>query len=242
MQSLESRSIPEPLKTFDIETLPDSLQERLKKTDPKYFKMSENELRDELAAHQADNLFRYEAFSRCCVQIRISFWDEYELAAQEGRKMSIRNIYSNLDFLYERFDKHPAFLPWIVTPLAGYLLERKEIEYMSHERLFEILSKSAVDKVTGKVDSRHAANIIRIYELIQNRIYGAPTQRINSEQRNVNVNLSGKVSDTVITDTAELDKRIREIQAKREALQNPSRTIQIDQEKLISGRSTQDKE
>lgn len=105
--------------------------------------------------------------------------------------------------------------------------------------MVEVLSVSPV-RDDGKVDSRLAKVQVEMYQILQDRIYGSVTQKISSEQKNLNVNVNSNQSSedsartiALITNVEELDRRIKLIQEKRRALQTIAQPIEVNQQKLM---------
>lgn len=176
------------------------------------------------------------------VRVRLAFWEEYERAARAHEKMEQQRMYMGVcrnDLYFKLYDKYPALLAWVICPLAGYLLQRKELEFMAQERMIEILAVSAV-RDDGRLDSRWGKMQVEIYGLLQDRIYGGVTQKIQSEQKSVNVNVNSNQTQEeaaktigLLTDTEEIDRRIAAVKAKRLAMQTIAQPIEIDQQKLM---------
>jgi hypothetical protein len=176
------------------------------------------------------------------VRLRLSFWEEYERAAREMVPMQLTNLYRGVcrnDVYWKLFEKYPALLPWVVCPLAGFLLQRKELEFLAEERMVEVLSVSPV-KDDGKVDSRLAKVQLELYQTLQDRIYGSAIQKMESQQKNVNVNVNSnqtheeaKATISLITNMDELDRRIKAIQEKRLALQTIAQPLEVNTQKLM---------
>jgi hypothetical protein len=233
-------SLVEPadaLAEFKIELAPPLFKEIYDGINPKYKEWNEYELRKEVRIQCNDDM---EIF-RIVTRIRLAFWKEYERAARAGVGMSdgvmIRTVCKK-ETLYNLLQSMQALSAWIVCPIIGFLLARKELEMFAQERMLEILSVSAV-RADGKVDSRLAQVQANAYENLQNRIYGAVTQKIQSEQKSVNVNLSGHSQGAQkaigeITDIAEIERRIQTIQEKRKLLQTVPQPIEVDTARLIN--------
>lgn len=172
------------------------------------------------------------------VRARIAFWEEYERAAKAHEKMELRHLYTGVcraQVWWQLFQLYPAFPAWIVTPLAGYLLTRKELEYLGEERMLEIMSAPSTGP-DGRVDARLAKVQFEIYQDLQDRIHGPVIQKVQSEQKNLNVNVNTEGSPEqvqLITNPDELARRLEEVRKKREALSAIHTPVQIDQQRLV---------
>lgn len=203
-----------------------------------YWDLTEFQLRTEVRRECGPMQKDFSLLTR----IRINFWNEYERAARVPEVMNHFHLWHGVcraDIYYNLFKKYPALYAWMVCPLAGYLLQRKELEFLAEERMVEVLSVSPV-RDDGKVDSRLAKVQVEMYQILQDRIYGSVTQKISSEQKNLNVNVNSNQSSedsartiALITNVEELDRRIKLIQEKRRALQTIAQPIEVNQQKLM---------
>jgi hypothetical protein len=233
----------ESLAELRFELMPKVLVDSLKRIEQTpqsvYLEMTEAELRKEVRRQTVDD-------GKCgmsmCVRARIVFWEEYERAARAQETMNSRILHRGIarpHVYWGLFERFPALLPWIICPITGYLLQRKELEFLAEERMIEIMSVSAV-KEDGKVDSRLAKVQLEMYQMIQDRNHGPVVQKVQSEQKNLNVNVNtdqtaDQVSETInmITDVEQLRLRIEEVKKKREALSVFASPITINQQKLM---------
>lgn len=207
-----------------------------------YWDKSEYELRTEVRKQCGPMQKDFSLLTR----IRIAFWEEYERAARSQEMVISTNLFKGVcrnDVYFNLFGKYPALFAWMVSPLAGYLLQRKELEFLAEERMIDVLSVSPVkvlDDGSFRCDSRWAKIQVEMYQILQDRIYGSVTQKISSEQKSVNVNVnSNQNADestrtiALITNVEELDRRIKAIQDKRTALQTIAQPIEVNTQKLI---------
>jgi hypothetical protein len=220
--------------------MPDQLIEFWnEKVDPIYVIQNEYQLRRAVRTYTGDAQIHVGML----VRARIAFWDEYERAARAGERMQPVELYRGVcraQQYYQLLESIPPLLPWIICPLASYLYERKELAFLAQERMLEVLAETPV-KPDGKVDSRLAKVQFEIYRELQDRVHGPVIQKIQSEQKNLNVNVDassgsqiGQQAIGLITDVGELDRRIADVKARREALQNVPQPAQvIDQQKLM---------
>jgi hypothetical protein len=240
------------LEEFQFELLPLKFRELWAKVDPRYLEMTELQLRAELRR----NTGPLQEDMPLLIRMRIAFWEEYERSAilvQNGapadNAFDIRRIIriaGRGQSYWACYDRYPALLPWVLCPLAGIFLERRELEFLAQERMFEILANPAV-KPDGKTDSRLAKIQFEIYRELQDRIHGPVVQKIQSEQKNLNVNVEANAEQAsraigMITDVSELDRRIAEVRQKQEALKTLPQPVVIDQQKLMLQPDTLDAE
>jgi hypothetical protein len=229
----------ECLGEFRFELLPPRLLEYWKSCPKEFTEMNELTLRKTLRSECQMDAFT-NSFS-LLTKVRITFWEEYERAARVPEQMVVQKMYMGTcrsEVYYKLFDRHPALIAWVICPFAGFLLQRKELEFLAEERMVEVLSAKPIGD-DGKVDSRLAKVQLELYGVLQDRLYGAVTQKIESQQKNLNVNIDAATTESaartisLITNVDELDKRIQAIQEKRKALQQVVQPFEINQQKLM---------
>lgn len=198
---------------------------------------NEDELRQELKAQAGERTFAV------LVKLKIKFWDEYESAVALEKPLRVYELSRGVcqqSSYYTLFDKFPGLFAWVASPLTDFLTARKQANFFAEERMLDILSISAV-KSDGKVDSRLAKAQIELYLALQDRLHGGVTQKIQTEQKSVNVNVHSTqtaedAAKTIgmITDVGELERRIVAIKAKREALRTLiAAPIEVNPQKLM---------
>lgn len=229
----------ETLTKFSLELLPKSFKKLYDDAPAEMKSWTEGRLYKEVSAKMNATAGHLGLARR----IRISFWEEYDRAAKEREKMDIARIQKHVGrqaVLCNFMEENPLLILWIVCPLAHYLLQRKEIEYLAHERMIETLSVSAVQS-GGRVDANLAKIHLEMYKTICDRLYGSAVQKTQTETKAVNVNMNSQQNITqdtqtvnLITDVKEIDRRIKEIQSKREELQSGGgHPVDVNMQKLM---------
>lgn len=125
-------------------------------------------------------------------RIRMSFWLEYERALLEGDRMVLVNIHSlvcDKRSFYRLFTACAGRTAFLLCKPAAY--EKQVREMLSHgmKRLRQILDMPAV-LPNGKVDHKMLTLQAKIVGMVDMRVHGAPTQKV--QQLNVNVDASRK--------------------------------------------------
>lgn len=173
-------------------------------------------------------------------KLRIAFWDEYERAAREQDYMHFKKVHGGIckaEVCIGLFKSMPVLLAWITSPLAGYLMNRKELNFLSEERMVEIMSVSAV-RHDGRLDARAARVQVELYLALQDRIHGPVIEKSETKSVNVNVNSTQTPSEAagtiaMITDMEELDRRLQAVRAKTQALKTVPQPIEVNTAKLM---------
>ncbi len=166
-------------------------------------------------------------------RLRISFWMEYDRAQTERRQMDMSAVVSGVcskQYFYERYLTAPAKAAWLVTPPSNYVVVAQEALTFGLEELRDILELSHV-LPNGRVDTKLAELKAKIVAMLDQRVKGAVTQRI--EQKNMNLNVTttdAAVAHKVASENMEdLEKRLKELERReRRALNLPESSEPID--------------
>lgn len=149
--------------------------------------------------------------------LRYSFWGEHALAISQGRKMRVGSIFSSL-MTRKKFDRiiaDPVLLGFILTPFKDYNAQLKEVLDIGTSKVREIMSASVLND-EGKLDLDTAKVILQAFKLLDSRVYGSPTQKLESKSLNVNISQSSeseqdKVKEIASLTATELDRRIKQL-------------------------------
>lgn len=182
--------------------LPPRIAERLLETiskDPDLFPLLGRE--DELLAF-LDQKYDYRE-TATDGRIRMTFWLEYETALLDGRKMVLKNTHSLVcdeRSFYRLFLSSPGRCAFLLCKPVAYQEQVKEILSHGLKRYRQILDRP-VDLPNGKIDHKLLAVQVKIIAMMDMRLHGAPTQKV--QQLNVNVD-AGSRGQQVTEDTKKL--------------------------------------
>ena len=87
---------------------------------------------------------------------------------------------------------------WIFCPPISYQVAMRNILHKGTERLMEIMSLPIIDD-QGKPDSRVIVNILRAFQLVDIRVKGAVTQKLQIQQQTHNINQTIGAGDVHIS-------------------------------------------
>lgn len=144
-------------------------------------------------------------------RLRITFWDEYQAAHADGRKMLMSNVMRGVTYA-EHFHKrvlgNTDMMAWICRPPTDFLLAMRDILFVGLERLRELVKQPIVRKVLvknkkgeverdedgkplyeTKIDYVLAKEIKTIVEKMSDRVHGAVIQRMQVNQRSENLHV-----------------------------------------------------
>ncbi|WP_417353618.1 hypothetical protein [Flavobacterium alkalisoli] len=130
--------------------------------------MTENEIRNSAKPTKTDE------------HLRVALWSEIELAEKEKRNVIQTNIFKGIcsgEYWLKLVKEKPNKLAYIACPLRSYEVENRLIHNIGQQRMFEILSKSAVS-ANGKIDKGLADLQLKVYKFIDDKIKGGAVQRI----------------------------------------------------------------
>lgn len=126
-------------------------------------------------------------------RVRLAFWDEFNASTAAGKRMSLQSFISGAcswESWVTAYEPNDKRMCWIFTPPTSYASQMRHILHRGTERLLEIMSLPMMDEQTGKVDIRVANLILRAWQLADMRVKGGVMQRLQIEQKSMNLNLS----------------------------------------------------
>lgn len=223
---------------IEVALLPTSLQRHVNELPDSYWEMCEEDLRKEMTRKH-----RYQESFSVYHRIKISFWNEYDLAVTENRRMLAKNIFEGCttqQFYHGLISSCPAFVVWMVTRSPVHKLKLAELGELSDERMLNILSVNPIYTYQDveKVDSKLATVQVKLYEIIQNRIHGSVVERQEVHSKNFNMNLNQSqalqaAEDTALDSMEKILAKLKEVEEKRAALNSMRQPIQLETAQLM---------
>lgn len=192
----------DPLSVASLVTA--AVRSGMKLIPPKAFTMYEHELRMMAKATDVEE------------QIRLAFWDEYQLAMDKRCQMNINACYSRICtkiYFYDILLKEPYKLAYILTPPRNYVYKMREMLELAHRRMREILELPIDQK---KPNTKLISEMVKITVLLENRVMGAVKQKLEVESKSVNVNVETRKNYFDVED------EIKDIEKQLIDLRNPS--------------------
>lgn len=182
-----------------LNLVPPLLREAIDNLSTNYYGLSERDLRRKI--------------NPCpeVARLRLNFWDEYERAVSQKRKMDLlsltKGVCSN-DYFYTKILKNPDWVAFMTIPPADYQLALREMLELGWDRIREVLLLPITEKIQLKTSVKGAdGKQETVYEIIERtntkligeirqmvgmidlRVKGAILQKVQVEQRNLNVNV-----------------------------------------------------
>lgn len=123
-------------------------------------------------------------------QMRLAFWDEYALSQDQKKKMNLMNVYriSSKMYFYDNILRNPLKTAFLLTPPQKYQYKMREMLDMAHRRMREVLALPLTHR--GQPNTRLIAEIVKIAILLENRVMGAVSQKLQVETKSLNVNVN----------------------------------------------------
>jgi hypothetical protein len=205
-------------------------------------KLKENALKlpPHLLARTSKELEKHFEPSMLDRQLRLAFWDEYFLTQDNAQKhMRMEAVYGRIcsrEMFYTIVDSEIRYA-WLLTPPEQYTYKMRALLDIGLERMLEVLQlPMIVEKINPKtkvpykvIDSKIVGEIIKAVAILDNRVRGAVPQhiRIQSEQRNLNVNMhSAIVPDREIPQTHQgIESELAKVQKQIDALREPNNVL-----------------
>lgn len=194
-----------------INRIPDRLKpilERVKAKLPRTLMSSEKDVREYCKPDERDE------------RVRLSFWDEYNAATAAGKQMSLQSIICgscSWETWVTTYEPNNRKMLWVLTPPVSYAMAMRQILHRGTERLLEIMNLPITDK-KGNIDPKVATLILKAWQLADLRIKGGIVQKMQVEQKSVNVNFNSlegssadvrqQVQNMQLEDLETLERRI----------------------------------
>lgn len=148
---------------------------------PQYFLSNENRVKAFCKPDERDH------------RVRLKFWDEYYQSTQLDRKMDYMGIMHGA-MAVDTWDH--VYLPdrkkllWVFTQPATYTSSMRHLLEKGMERLHEIMDMPLMVKRNGRLepDIRMISQVLKAFQLVDLRVKGSVVQRMQIEQRSVNLN------------------------------------------------------
>lgn len=178
---------------------------RLRPKLPRVLAVTEGELRKTLQPDERDE------------RIRLAFWDEYNHSTNINKTMSIAAMLHGIMSweawvtVYERSDRK---MMWIFCPPSSYQASMRRILQLGTDRLLEIMQAPIYD-AKGRLDNKAVLSILKCFQLVDLRVKGAITQKVQIQQQSLNVHASmsqdmpmDRVESLSLEDLEKLERRI----------------------------------
>lgn len=203
-----------------IRLAPECVKKAMLELSEEFQQMTEEEVR---AAYKKT----YKQFlSATDNQLRISFWLEYERCQAEMLpQMAIRNILRGImpyDSFQGRFLKNHLRVAFLTIPPKSYTVRLNEMLDVGLDRIRDVLD---IPSITTNSKGQQVVNTkllelqFKITNYIDMRKNGAIAQKLQIEQKSLNMNMKGDAKDIMNAiehnNMADLDRRLVELRKKQ---------------------------
>lgn len=177
-----------------VNKVPEKLAEAILALPKKYFKMSERQLRSACNPNEI------------VARMRLTFWDEYYRVAGKKNPMVVSNITRGVcfrDYFYEDILTDEKWFAYVCTPPKDYVISMREMLDLGLDELREVIElpnvkrrvvriKNAAtgefeDVVVEEYNTRVISQKITIVKMLDERVKGSTVQRVQIDQRNLNI-------------------------------------------------------
>lgn len=148
--------------------------------------------------------------------LRYAFWNEYELACRQDRKINLANVWSGI-CAQATFNKHfeePLYAAYITSRPAKLSVIQQDLIYLAYEQMETILAMKHIDS-KGVPDTRLIREKLNILKNLEDRHSGGVIEKKQIHQ--ITENVTGKPEDN-LKGQAQYDKLKEEIAALKEKL------------------------
>ena len=175
----------------------------LESKDPSLFSQDTKELESEITPTRTDK------------KIKLSFWKEYDRASRDHCPMKTENICKNVchpNYFRDHFLKREKKVAWLFIPPTDYLLELESMMSIAADRINEIIN-IPIERTNKNgdqvIDIKAAELVLKAIKQLEDRVKGAPTQRL--DQRSLQVSVDGNKQ---LSHEVDIDKKILELEEK----------------------------
>lgn len=119
-------------------------------------------------------------------RLRLRFWDEYARAQDRGKRLFLEEICRGVcstDYFDKHISKNLQKIAWIILPPANYVTTMEELLYKGLDRIREVLDLPLKDQATGRVDTKLIGEMVKIVQMLDQRVKGAIIQKVAIQQR-----------------------------------------------------------
>lgn len=175
--------------------------------------------------------------------LRLAFWDEYFVASDNNLKMRVESIYPRVcsrEYFYKSFVHDDLNLAYMMRPPVEYTLKMRSLLELGHRQMEKVMRMPLVD-AKGRPDSRLIAEVVKIVALLDNRIKGAVTQKLQVETKsqvhNHNTYETPKKLGDIQDEMARIEREIKQL-TKPQKLFDDKDVIEVKKDTDVGARGS----
>jgi len=184
----------------------DGFQQALDGIPEKYFQMDEDEMIEKINPNQTLN----------CLRFRL--WEEYNKAMDSDQKVKIAHICRGIcttSYFYGAVLRNKMTLAYLMMPPKNYEMAAEEALMLGIRQIRRILHFPLWDK-DGKPDAKIAALQLNVMKMLDSRVKGAPTQRIEQKTLSANVSIQELAEELSMKD---VEAKLRKLRGEEEKVE-----------------------
>ena len=205
-EAIEVTTDPVKLLPYAPDVIKDALKEHYK-TDPAIYEIEEYKLEKYLGKIEQNINDRDDA-------LRARFWYCHDKAAYLGKKMSVHDLCAGImhpQIFYAQYVKNRFKMAWVVCKPSELKIQDVALLTLGKRKMSEYLRMDAKDPVTNKIDYKLVGIQMAIYRNLENRVFGLPTQKIESKNMNVEISAQEMAKELENKDATELRNRLQDL-------------------------------
>lgn len=187
-----------------VNLLPGKMAESLKSISPEILGMTDTDLK------------RLGSIKLTEERLRHAFWMEYNFASLGKRRINMPNVYNGVcrkEYWWQIILTNKYKMAYIFLPPPNYRVQLSELLTVGLEQMRDILLADHMitdNHGNQMVDARLAGVKAKIVESLHNRVHGATVQKIQTENKTLNVGVTIDGTETL----EDVDRKIREAEEK----------------------------
>ena len=225
-----------------INLIPDSFREAVLKIPPYFLELSEKDLIKEVygdTPNEIDTL------------IKMEFWDLYEANFEAKKPITMRALIKGTceERTFRSLLTESGRVAYIIRQPTKLQNRIKYAHSFAVNEMIKLLTEpEPVNVRTGVPDAKLKQLKFQIYQYLDQRLHGSLIQRMQVEQKTLQVNIDGNPNTEKEKPQTpeEIDKRIRELEEEIQSMEPPvaqlpsAKTVIIDQVMEESGRVSEE--
>jgi hypothetical protein len=185
-----------------LELCPSVIATRIQVIPPEVWLLKEAELETKASVHDNER------------KLRVAFQMEHERAIRTGDIIVLFNVYKNIvtkSYFYNYVITNSYKLAYIIKPFPEYEMQLEEMLQLGLDERRKILKQPLKDK-EGKFDHKLAALKEAITKNLEERRRGSITQKLQVDQKNLNLSITKDVTQQPPLQMEAIDARLRELE------------------------------
>jgi hypothetical protein len=165
-------------------------------------------------------------------ELRITFWEEFQMAQDSAQPVKLGRVYGKVctkEYFHMMITGNPKRIAYMIRPPRDYMLQMKSLLALGMRRFEEILQLPI--KENDKVNTRLIGEVVKIVSLIDNRVRGAVPQRLQIDQRSMNLNMQYEAPKSA----GDIESEIKKLQKEIVQLAGPQMQTEISSNLFAGG-------